>query len=140
MTDEDLLLQRYAAVAGVADLLGVDFSQNSIAVVTNEQTARSRTADGNVKVELWEDGDVEVELDRGSGICLKLVDPHNPRFANAPEGALYEISAYIPREGSKEPLNGDVASVYVGRDGIILNNAARHRVRKLPDLPLPDSR
>jgi len=70
---------------------------------------------------------IEVETARAPGIEVRLVDRTTARDSLAPEGAVYQIRAYVPREDTKESLNGDVHCVYVGHEGIILGGDGRRR-------------
>ena len=120
-------------INSLADLLGVNLNDQRVAIATERKSAKVKMHDDSVEVEVVPTNNrvVKIESPRAPGIWISLVDHRDPL---APEGAIYEIEAYMPARGEDDfdaALNGDVASVYVGREGIILCSAARMRAAKL---------
>ena len=77
------------------------------------------------------EGGVMVKAENAPGIYIELTEGSSPPF---PEGALYRIRAYVPDEKTgwiTEILNGDIYTVYVGKNGLILDEPARMRAAKL---------
>jgi hypothetical protein len=74
---------------------------------------------------------VKIESPRNPGVYIEMVD--HQRDSLAPTDAIYSIGAYMPKqEANGVCLNGDVYKVYVGKNGIILDDGARQRARHLP--------
>lgn len=117
MADEDAM----AALLTLADIIGVDLSDVSMAVATKEKDAKARLYDGSLEANIstLRSGMVKVGSPRNPSVMIKLVD--HQKDPTVPEGAIYEILALMPTpEGVPNVLNGDVYSVYVGRQGIII--------------------
>lgn len=127
-----------AIIAQLAEQLGVDLKEAHHAVATSSHEAVANFADGSLEVRLTSlmRPTVRIESPRSSGIYIELVD--HQRDIAAPEGAIYHVKAYMPdstgRNGGDE-LNGDTHSVYIGKQGIILDDAAKRRVLESKDPP-----
>ena len=125
--ESDLVL-----LAQLNERLGNGLRDASFAVATDKQPANVRSYNNSIEAVLYASGDVTIQSPRAPRIDIRLVDPNNSYFCLAPEGAIYEITICKPaKEGIVESLNGDIATVYVGSKGIILNDAARIRAAKL---------
>lgn len=121
-----------ALLAQLADRLGSGLRDASFAVATDRQPASVRAFNNSIEAKLYTSGDVTVQSPRAPRIDIRLVDPNNSYFCLAPEGAIYEITVCKPTEnGPLESLNGDVATVYIGKNGIILDEPARRRAAEL---------
>ncbi len=115
----------------LSDALGVNLSDLSIAISTEEKSAKVRAANNSLEATLISAFNVmNVESPRAPGIEIKLVDRNKdePLSVLAPPGAVYRIEAYRHLEsGGRESLSGDVNVIYIGYNGIILNeNSKRH--------------
>jgi len=128
--------ERVALVAQLAEQLGVDLKDTSVATATANQSAKARMYDGSLEATVVSSrrGSVYIDSPRSPSIFIELVD--HQRDALAPEGAIYCIQATMPKENPYgeqyyESLNGDVFNVYVGINGIILDDAERKRAAKL---------
>lgn len=125
--ESDLVL-----LAQLSERLGKGLRDASFAVATDKQPANVRSYNNSIEAVLYASGDVTVQSPRAPRIDIRLVDPNNSHFCLAPEGAIYEITVCKPAEdGPLESLNGDIATVYVGTKGIILDYAARRRASEL---------
>ena len=129
MTEQDK--KALGAINYLAKQLGVDLGYQRLSVAVSGENARAVMHDGsleaNVGIERGGEGFVAVESPNAPGIRINLVDHSKP--SEAPVGAIYEIVAYRPIEGEpNEVLNGHVHSVYVGKDGIVLDGRSRYRV------------
>jgi hypothetical protein len=119
-------------LAQLAERLGSGLTDAPFAVATDKQPAKVRAYNHSVEATLYASGSVTVQAPRSPRVDIRLVDPNDSYFCLAPEGAIYEITVCKPTEnGPGESLNGDVATVYVGTRGIILNYAARIRAAEL---------
>lgn len=119
------------AINYLASQLGVNLNDQRIAIATDTESAKVRMHDGSLEAMIEPHRmRVYVESPRARGIIIQLVD-HNKNLA--PEGAVYEIMVYKHDDvdNCDEILNGDVLNVYVGRDGLILSEAGRHRAAEL---------
>lgn len=123
--------EKLALLYGLADELGVDLADQRVAIATARKDATARMFDGSLEAKVipTSRGSVEIETPRGSGIMIDLVD--HKRDSLAPKEAVYVVKTYMPSDSGNLSLNGDVASVYVGPQGIILNGAARMRAANL---------
>ncbi len=112
----------------LADLLGVDLNDSRTAIATPQHSATARMYDGSLEAKVIPTvyGIVDVSSPRGPTIQIKLVDQNKDRLA--PAGAIYEITSYCPGAAM---LNGEVFCVYVGKDGIILDDSALRRAAEL---------
>lgn len=125
-----------AALHTLADLLKVDLEGGQLAIATPDEEATARMHDGSIEARVVPTirGTVYVTAPRSPGIVVELVD--HTRNSLAPKEAIYEIRSYSPDPdrpaGTGTSLNGDVANVYVGPEGIILSDAARRMAQKLP--------
>lgn len=122
-----------AIIQQLAELLGVDMKETNIAIAPPHGTAKVMSADGVLGAKIiWEDT-VRVSAKRSLGIYIQLVDH---RRMLAPKEAIYMLSAYMPDapesdDGSGVTLNGDIFSSYIGKDGLLLDEAACERAMKL---------
>ena len=90
--------------------------------------------DGSLEATIFSsNGRVCVYSPRSPGASIELVN--HQRDSSAPEGAVYRVQAFMPQDSMGEKiyhaLNGDVFCVYVGRNGIIFDDAARRRAADL---------
>ena len=124
--------ERLALVMQLAEMLGVDLKDSSLVIATDGKPVKVRVQDGALEATVTsaDRPQVRIESLRAPGIYIEMV---NHQRDSAPEGAIYRISAYMPQpiDPSGVALNGDVYEVYVGRNGIILDNAARERAARL---------
>ncbi|PLW79668.1 hypothetical protein C0585_06765 [Candidatus Woesearchaeota archaeon] len=104
----------------LAEQLGINLDDKRTAIATPEEMSTARMYDGSLEARVIPNSRpaVEIETPRGPGIWIELVD-HTRDLA--PEGAIYQIRTYVPKEDHKEGLTGDVYSVYVGKTGIMLD-------------------
>ncbi len=130
-TDYELLMQ-------LAERLKVNLDTKDCVIATPKKLAFARTSGGELEVMLSGSQEVvAVEGKRLPGIRISLIDHTNSLSELAPAEAIYEISAYMPNSDKRfvgdggTALNGDVATVYVGKNGIILDEPARKRAAKL---------
>ena len=124
--------ERLAAIKYLADQLGVNPGDQSIAIATNKRIAKVRMNDGSLEATISPSSRgpiVHVESPRSPGIWIQLVD--HLKDPSAPKGAIYEIQAYIPKDQGCEMLNGDIYSIYVGRRGLIFDDPGRRRAAEL---------
>jgi hypothetical protein len=123
-----------ALIAQLAQQLNVDLKDSSVAIATESQPAKARTYDGSIEATVHSSNRNVVRIDspRNPGICIEMVD--HQRDMLAPKGAIYEIKAYMPDPTGEDryTLNGDVFSVYVGREGIIIDKSGRNRIAAIP--------
>ena len=122
-----------AALKSLASILGVDLTTTNIAIATPNSSATARFHDSSIEAKVVQWGDVRIETPRGPGIYIKLVD-HQREFV--PPEAIFRIEAYMPdrKNSSSCPgttLNGDIYSINVGVEGLILDDAAIKRAAKL---------
>ncbi len=123
-----------SALKTLADLLGVDLKDMATAIATPQQSATARMYDRSLEAELVSSSrrTAYVSSPRAPSIRITLVDPQLDSLA--PEGAIYEISTFMPPTDSRPGgtmLNGDVFCVYVGRNGIILDDPVLRRAAEL---------
>jgi hypothetical protein len=127
----------YSLLLQLAEKLGVQLDI-SPAISTPKKLAFAKAHDDKLEVMLSSFQEVvAVEGKKLSGIRIQLIDPTSPSYSLAPAGAMYEISAYMPDSNKRfvgdggTALNGHVATVYVGKDGIILDEPALRRASDL---------
>ena len=124
-------------IARLAEQLGVDLKNAHCAVATDRHEAVARFSDGSLEVRLTSlvRPTVRIESPRSPGIYIELVD--HQRDIAAPEGAIYRIKAYMPdsagRNGGDE-LNGEVYSVYIGKQGILLDDLSKRSILEQSEL------
>jgi hypothetical protein len=125
---EDLAMINY-----IAERLGVKLDDQHEAVATKRKSGRVRMYDGSLEVEVLPtvNGAASVEAPKSPGVWIDLVDHTKDA---APEGAIYRISAY-KRTGDgdncREGLRGHVYHVFVGHEGIILDELSMRDVAKV---------
>lgn len=122
-----------AIIAQLAEQLGVDLEDAHHAVATNQHDAVARYSDGSLEVRLTSFVSrpiVTIESPRSPGIYIELVDHQRDL---APEGAIYRIKAYMPDSNRKTggtELCGEIYCIYVGKEGIILDDISRRDLLK----------
>lgn len=127
-------VQGRVIIAQLAERLGVDLKDINLAIATEKSEATARFHDGSLEVRLTplSRPTIRIESPRSPGIYVELVD--HQRDVTAPKEAIYHIKSYMPnptgRDGGVE-LNGEVYSVYVGKQGILLDADAKRRVSEL---------
>ncbi len=125
-----------ALIVQLAGKLGVDLENSHVAIATEEIGASVRMYDGSLEARILPSSDhrcMYVDSPRSPSIYIELVD--HQRDTSVPDGAVYSIRACMPlgNMGLKNynDLNGDVWRVYVGKNGIILDDPARRRAADL---------
>lgn len=117
-----------AAILCLAEQLGVNLGDHSVAITPQEGVGQVRMYDGSLEATLHsydQNRIVVVESPRAPGIRIELVDHRKDLLA--PKDAIYSIMAYTPKEEGDIFLNGDVGSIYVGREGLMLSGAGKKR-------------
>jgi len=129
--------QKLALLKQLAEELGVKLdSKENMVISTLDSPAKIKDT-GGLEVQVLYGDTIHVNFPRAPGISIELVNPQSSRFVSAPEGAVYEITAHLPRDGSDYSLNGEVYSVYVGKSGIILDRAGKTRVCEAVQKAMP---
>ncbi|MFA5855870.1 MAG: hypothetical protein WC867_00800 [Candidatus Pacearchaeota archaeon] len=121
-----------ATIKYLADQLGVNLNDERTAIATASESAKVRMYNGSLEAKLipTSRGAVTIESPRSPGIYIELVD--HTKDVLAPVGAIYQITTYMPsKNDSGIQLNGDIYSVYVGKEGLILSQEARIRAANL---------
>lgn len=118
-------------ITQLAEQLGVDLKDVHRAVATDHHEAIASFSDGSLEVRLTSlvRPTVRIESPRSPGVYVQLVD--HQRDVTAPKGAIYQVKAYMPdstgRNGGEE-LNGEVYSIYIGKQGILLDELSKRRI------------
>lgn len=116
-------------VRNLADLLGVNLSDGRVAVSTDKEEAKVMKYDGSIEAKInssYVRPTVRVESPRAPGITIELVD-HTRDMA--PENAIYAIRCFNPQNDTQ--LNGDIHTIYVGCNGLILDRAGREKSSRI---------
>ncbi|HED06444.1 MAG TPA: hypothetical protein ENI61_07155 [Ignavibacteria bacterium] len=105
--------------------------------VAKKDAIEVQAGKGDLTVRVFPGGRLEITSKRGSSMIVEDLDFDASQVTKdfSPEGAVYSVMvcAYDKNNDRMlEPLNGDIYMVHVGREGIILDKAARERARKLP--------
>jgi hypothetical protein len=134
MADTTIKKEAFAALKSLADFLKVDLKDTRTAVATPLNDASVRMFDGSLEARIvpTSSGTVYITSPRAPGIMIDLVN--HQKDGLAPPEAIYCITSYMPlpdQGGAGEVLNGDVYSVYVGANGIILDDSALRRASEL---------
>ena len=126
-------LEKLALIKKLADELGVKLEGSNISIATEKEVGKVKIYNNSLETTVYAGETPKIYLDsfRCPGIKIEMVDPQKDVFA--PKGAIYRIIAYnLNTDSTITPLNGDIASVYITKDGLELNRAARERAKKLP--------
>ena len=120
-----------SALKNLADLLKVNLNDSRIAIATARESATVRMYDGSIEAALvpTSQGTLYIESPRSPGVIVELVD--HQKDVLAPADAIYQIQAFMPTSDSRELLNGHIATIYVGREGLILNDAGLRRASEV---------
>ena len=125
-------LEKLALMYSLADEFGFDVNSPGVTITTDKKSAKVKMYDDSLEATMVPslEPTVYIEAPKTPGVLVRLVDHvKNPL---APEGAIYQIGSYAPDEnGSEHMLNHDVDFVYVGKDGIIIDDSGRERISKL---------
>jgi len=119
-------------ILSLAEELGVDLKDERTAIATEGATAKVKMYDNSLETTIFERSNgaaAHIKAPRAPSILIELVNPMEDEFS--PDGAVYKITAYKPKKDKvHEALNGDVFSVYIGKKGIMLNDAAKLRIAR----------
>jgi len=125
----------YALLIQLAGRLKIDLRNPQCSVASGRKNAKARNSDGSLEVAV-RDGinDVFIETPRGPGVQIMLVDTSKSYFALAPKDAFFAIQAYMPSADDHEiadckgeSLNHHIATIYVSREGLVLDPTALRR-------------
>ena len=121
-----------AAIKYISEELGIDLEDDSTSIATPNRNAVARTYDDSLKVTVFNNERcVEIDIPDLPSLRIELVESGSHQLD--PDEAIYRIKA-CKKSSQKlkgESLNGDINSVYAGRSGLILDDAARERAAKL---------
>jgi hypothetical protein len=121
-----------AILSELANMLNVNLKDSGLAIATDRKSAKVSFSDGSLEATLFSSLNgptVKIDSPRNPGIWIEMVD--HTRYSDAPKGAIYRIISYMPeREGRDISLDGDIFSIYVGREGLILSESAKERVTR----------
>ena len=136
---DERAVENISLISQLSERLGVDLPDLHTAIASEKKAARVTSYDNSFNVNVFAGDEVEIESPRAPGVNVRLINTNDIRSRVIPKGAIYEIKVYRPREDGKESLpSGDIATIYADENGFVLDNAARSRARKLPDLPVRD--
>ncbi|HLC32684.1 MAG TPA: hypothetical protein VJJ82_02565 [Candidatus Nanoarchaeia archaeon] len=124
-----------AALVYLAQKCGVKLDDCHLAIATPEQDAKMRTQDGSLDVTLasrsYTGCPVLIQAPRAPGVIVELVD--HVKDPLAPSDAIYKVRAYTPSGKPNNPvgqnLNGEISSIYIGKNGIILDETLCERAK-----------
>ena len=127
-------IEAASALKNLADLFKIDLKNSRLAIATVRESATVRMYDGSLEARLVPSvrGTVYITSPRSPGICIDLVD--HQRDVLAPAEAIYSIAAYMPNPDGNEPgtaLNGHVYNIYIGKNGIILDDNGLKRASEI---------
>jgi|SRR3989344_6668423 len=107
------------ALKFLADRLGVDLNDPRHAVANEEYGARAELKDGSLVAKVFpnDEGSVKVESTHLPGIDIKVLDQTNINNPWVRDGAVYQITTYLPGKEHNEDVPG---SVYIRRDGRLI--------------------
>lgn len=135
MVKKEQNVEGLALVVKLAGQLGVDLENSHVAIATETIGASVRMHDGSLEARILPLSTRRIIVDspRSPSVYIELVN--HQQDISAPVGAVYCILACMPVDSmgqkSYQQLNGDVYRVYVGKNGIILDDPARRRAADL---------
>jgi hypothetical protein len=121
-----------AALEQIASILGIDLKNPNVAIATTTKTASARSYNGLLEARVYggaiAGSSATIYTQEGMGIMFDKID--HVKQPGAPAEAIYAIQAFRPEGTCDHILNGDTGVIYLGREGLILNNGLKRALDK----------